>query len=68
MAFPPGLGGAIAITESLLGAVERTGECFLSKNLREMLGFEDKLMGETKREEESLMLALFFEEGEGEVK
>jgi hypothetical protein len=23
-------------------------------------------MGETKREEESLMLALFFEEGEGE--
>jgi hypothetical protein len=31
-----------------------------------MLGFEDKLMGETKREEESLMLALFFEEGEGE--
>jgi hypothetical protein len=25
-------------------------------------------MGETKREEESLMLALFFEEGEGEVK
>lgn len=68
MALPAGLGGAIAITERRLGLEERSGDCFLSKNWREMLEFEDKLIGEAKRVEELLtlalllLLALYFEE------
>lgn len=58
LAFPAGLGGAIAMTERRRGVKERSGEYLLWKNCRESLGFEDKLIGEAKREENSLTLTL----------
>lgn len=47
----------MAMTVKNLGVEERRGDCFVLRNLREMLGFEDKLIGEGKREEESLALS-----------
>ena len=49
----------MAMTVKNLGVEERRGDCFLLRNWRDMLGFEDKLMDEGQREEESLALSMF---------
>lgn len=51
--LPPGLGGAMAMTERRLGVGETS---LLLRKWKVLLGFEEKLemeMGEEKREEES---------------
>lgn len=52
--FPPGLGGAMAMTDRDLREGERSGNCFILGNWREKLEFEDKpLAGEDKKGVES---------------
>lgn len=64
LALPPGLGGAMAITVKNLGVEETNGGCCLLRNWREMLGFEDKVVGEWQREDESLALSMVLGENE----
>lgn len=59
LAFPPGLGGAMAMTVRNLGVEERSEDGFLLKNWREIFEL-DKLMDEGNIEEESLPLSTFF--------
>lgn len=54
----------MAITVKNLGVEETNGGCFLLRNWREMLGFEDKVVSEGQREDESLALSMVRGENE----
>lgn len=52
--FPPGLGGAMAMTDRDLREGDGSGDCFILGNWREKLEFEDKpLAGQDKKGVES---------------
>lgn len=62
--LPPGLGGAMAMTERRVGVGETS---LLLRKWKVLLGFEEKLemeMGEEKREEESFRTLFVVEEEE----